>query len=385
MNFMSRSERQRTRITLMQIRLATYIQTVCNVLLLGFSSSEHTTTTAYSALVITSLAVACSLVGVIWKGFLNLAHAWVARSLMTVMMLPPWIISSARPRDPALFLALQVRFMMFSIFILWMTIRCSCAGHDPACNLCVKGYWLGIQCSVCRPISRSFDLAMFLAFMCSWFWTNIWTFGLSHFLAAVPAIFSRRRARMWMENIREHKRLSRPQFTSFMFRGKRRYLQLADWSKTRQVMDEQAEGGENLARYQSKTSQRPSWVTRALDETASAPHAKRIWVTVVALITCALSIFNTEKALEINMVLSTNSWSYGQMFALVATVPSVYSLLRLILRLGRTTEHPICEDCLDGDLCDTIGIRSQYSASAGTGSGTQRWPVYNNLFGRHSW
>lgn len=275
--------------------------------------------------------------------------------------------------------------MMFSIFILWMTIRCSCAGHDPACNLCVKGYWLGIQCSVCRPISRSFDLAMLIAFMCSWFWTNIWTFGLSHFLAAVPAIFSRRRARMWRENIREHKRLSRPQFTSFMFRGKRRYLQLADWSKTRQVMDEQAEGGENLARYQSKTSQRPSWVTRALDETASAPHAKRIWVTVVALITCALSIFNTEKALEINMVLSTNSWSYGQMFALVATVPSVYSLLRLILRLGRTTEHPICEDCLDGDLCDTIGIRSQDSSTAGTRSGPQRWPVYNNLFGRHSW
>lgn len=272
---------------------------------------------------------------------------------------------------------------MCNIFIFWVPIRCPCAGQDPVCNLCVKVYWLGIQGSACTPLNRSVDITLVFVLLGFWLRGNIWLWGLGHMIAAIPALFSRRRRHIWREYIRVYN-AEHPEIIWYKFRGKRWSFQVEDWPSIRQVVDERAKDQGELAAHQLRTSRLSSWITKVLAGISSALRATRLWVTMLVLIIWALAIVNTEKTLALNMELSMDSWSYGQIFALVATVPSVYSLLQLVLRLGRTTEQPAHEDGLF-DSSEAASLMMQNAASVGTGCRVQRWYLNGGHFERHSW
>jgi hypothetical protein len=56
---------------------------------------------------------------------------------------------------------------------------------------------------------------------------------------------------------------------------------------------------------------------------------------IFALSIAGVLIADCERAVRMNLAASGNNWGYGQIFALVATLPAVTEVTKLLLRLGR--------------------------------------------------
>ncbi|OGE51632.1 hypothetical protein PENARI_c012G07482 [Penicillium arizonense] len=68
------------------------------------------------------------------------------------------------------------------------------------------------------------------------------------------------------------------------------------------------------------------------------PRCQRM---IVALFIAGILIANCERTVRMNLTASGSKWGYGQIFALVATLPAVTEVTKLLLRLGRKPNQPL--------------------------------------------
>jgi uncharacterized integral membrane protein len=85
----------------------------------------------------------------------------------------------------------------------------------------------------------------------------------------------------------------------------------------------------------AKTS---SWATRVYHDALLAIRVPRCQRAIISLLLACILVIDTEKTVALNLTASRNQWGYGQIFALVATIPSVGAVVTLLVRIGRMPE-----------------------------------------------
>jgi hypothetical protein len=326
-----------------QVRIATYTQTICNILYLGFVSSANRTSATYGSLILTSLATIITIAIFSSRTQLSLHHATVAISLLTITILPTHVLESWRVRSPGIFLAQQLRLVIYFGIRLWIAFQMPCLGSDPQCNLCTRTIFLGFHGHITTPLNRSWILIT--VFVTGYFAlrTHIWFYGLSHALSSVPALISTTQKQAWIayidatqKSIQTHRLADTRRIRA---RNPRAYpvinlfFMWYDDETTAQA------GIKARSWKQAPTNAKTSsWATRVYHDAFLAILVPRCQRAIISLFLACILIFDTEKSVALNLTASRNEWGYGQIFALVATVPSVAAVVPLLLRVGRTPE-----------------------------------------------
>jgi hypothetical protein len=65
---------------------------------------------------------------------------------------------------------------------------------------------------------------------------------------------------------------------------------------------------------------------------AVVPRCQR---AVIALVFTGIFILDTERMVSLNLIMADEEWSYGQILALVATLPSVFEAITLVLDIAQ--------------------------------------------------
>jgi hypothetical protein len=77
------------------------------------------------------------------------------------------------------------------------------------------------------------------------------------------------------------------------------------------------------------------WLGRVCNDAKLAIGIPRCQRMIIALSIAGILIVDCERTVRMNLTASGNKWGYGQIFALVATMPAVTEATKLLLRLGR--------------------------------------------------
>lgn len=96
--------------------------------------SPEPTEDVVETLVLTSLALVITIGATTLQSNISLHHAMVAISLLTVLMLPLHFVEHWRVRSPGIFLAQQLRFILYGAFQIWTTANLACFGSHPELN-----------------------------------------------------------------------------------------------------------------------------------------------------------------------------------------------------------------------------------------------------------
>ncbi|KAM0242196.1 hypothetical protein ACHAP5_007282 [Fusarium lateritium] len=217
-----------------------------------------------------------------------------------------------------------------------------CMGAEPQCNLCTRTSMLGHVGHVTTATNRSLRLAIILITSYFWLRSVFWFYGLRHFLEAFPALFSETRKQAWNAYIdRTHDDLTRWRVRHLsrvrhgnLLRSLTLFWLWYDDDATARRGIEQRRWGQN----QFKDLQQDNWIRRVWDDAILAIRVPRCQRAIAVLLLTALLILGTEQTVKLNLTAAGNKWGYGQIFALVATVPSVADTVKLLLRLGRRRE-----------------------------------------------
>ena len=78
-----------------------------------------------------------------------------------------------------------------------------------------------------------------------------------------------------------------------------------------------------------------TWFGRVCDDAKLVMGIPRFQRMIAALCIAGVLIADCERTVRMNLTESGNEWGYGQIFALVATLPAVMEVTKLLLRLGR--------------------------------------------------
>ncbi|KAF5246878.1 hypothetical protein FAUST_1063 [Fusarium austroamericanum] len=187
------------------VRIATYTQTICNIILLGFASDGNRTSASYHALVLTSLATIITLGIFSIQTKLSLHHSVVASSLLTITILPTHILESWRVRSPGIFVAQQVRLAIYCAYAWWLILEMPCMGAEPQCNLCTRSSLFGHAGRVATHGNRSLRLGVVLFTSYLWLRQVVWSYGPRHYFESVPATLSETRKQAWNSYIDENR------------------------------------------------------------------------------------------------------------------------------------------------------------------------------------
>jgi hypothetical protein len=327
----------------LQVRIATYTQTVCNILLLGVASDADRTSSTYRALILTSLATVLTLGIFSLRTELSLHHSVVASSLLTITIVPAHILESWRVRSPGLFVAQQIRLAIYCAYGWWLVLQMPCMGAEPQCNLCTRTSFFGYASRVTTDKSRSIRLAIILVTSYFWLRSVVWFYGLRHFFEAFPALFSETRKQAWNSYIdRTHDELMKWRVQS-LSRARQKNPPMRSMILFRLWYDDDATAREGIEQRRWQQTQfrdlgQISWIGRVWGDAMLAIRVPRCQRAIAVLLLTALLIFNTEQTVKLNLTAAGNKWGYGQIFALVATVPSVADTIKLLLRLGKKRE-----------------------------------------------
>lgn len=128
---------------------------------------------------------------------LSLHHATLAISLLNITMLPTHVLESWRVRSPGIFLAQQLRLIMYFGIWLWIVFQMPCLGSESQCNLCTRTSFLGFRGHITRSLNRSWILALVLVAGYFALRTHVWFYGPAHAWGSVPALISTRRKQAW--------------------------------------------------------------------------------------------------------------------------------------------------------------------------------------------
>jgi hypothetical protein len=325
------------------VRIATYTQTVCNILLLGFASDADRTSSTYHALILTSLATVLTLGIFSLRTELSLHHSVVASSLLTITIVPAHILESWRVRSPGIFVAQQIRLAIYCAYGWWLVLQMPCMGAEPQCNLCTRTSLFGHVGRVTTDINRSFRLAIILVTSYFWLRSVVWFYGLRHFFEAFPALFSETRKQAWNSYIdRTHDELTtwRVQYLS---RARQKNPSVKSIIPFWLWYDDDATARRGIEQRRWRQNQfrdlrQTSWIRRVWGDAKLASCVPRCQRAIAVLLLTGFLILGTEQTVKLNLTAAGNKWGYGQIFALVATVPSVADTTKLLLRLGRKRE-----------------------------------------------
>ncbi|CAF3475686.1 unnamed protein product [Fusarium graminearum] len=322
------------------VRIATYTQTICNIILLGFASDGNRTSASYHALVLTSLATIITLGIFSIQTKLSLHHSVVASSLLTITILPTHILESWRVRSPGIFVAQQVRLAIYCAYAWWLILEMPCMGAEPQCNLCTRSSLFGHASRVATHGNRSLRLGVVLFTSYLWLRQVVWSYGPRHYFESVPATLSETRKQAWNSYIDENRdslttwrlrRLARErkydQFSRFLIPG---WLWYDDVTTARRGIEQR-----RWKRFLPLDKQKVNWFVRVWEDATVAIRVPRCQRAIVALLLSVLLISDTEHTVKLNLSADRDQWGYGQILALVATIPSVADVTRLLLRLGK--------------------------------------------------
>lgn len=321
------------------MRVSTYTQSICNVFIFGFSSSSNRKSSTYSTLVITSLAIVITIAIFLWQGALSLHHATVASALLTITLAPMYVMESWRVDSPGLFMAQQVRLIMYVAVKLYLTIHMPCLGNHPQCNLCARSSTFFVDGNIVTPLNRSYQLIMMLCVVYFWFKQNLWTYGPFHLLQSLRTPFSDTSHQAWLSyNYETRRSLTEWRHTDLRIIRSRNPRM---WSFTKILLwmddDQTIRQGIKQRRWWTSPSsgKQNTWFGRVCDDAKLVMGIPRFQRMIAALCIAGVLIADCERTVRMNLTESGNEWGYGQIFALVATLPAVMEVTKLLLRLGR--------------------------------------------------
>jgi uncharacterized integral membrane protein len=84
----------------------------------------------------------------------------------------------------------------------------------------------------------------------------------------------------------------------------------------------------------AKTS---SWAMRVYRDARLAILVPRCQRAMISLVLASVLIIDIERTVALNLTASSNKWGYGQIFAMVATIPCVGAVMALMARVGRVS------------------------------------------------
>lgn len=330
-----------------QVRLAAYIQSISNTILLGVSSKRPHA--ARATLILTSLATVATTAIFALKSSLSLAHLMIATDLMTVMMLPLHIVESWRSRSPALFVAEQVRLAIYLGVQLWLILKTPCLGSHPECNFCTRSVAFAFEIGhVVSHWERSWRIFWVGVVCFVWFRGFTYFYGLFHFFDAIPAMFSDRLKSRWIRfAVDTQHSVDSWRVHTLKYRQREWALAHPEQKAPRNFFsvikffiwfDDETTVREEIKRKQwsqlSAQKHQASRLMRAIAHLKLALRTPRFQRAMIAILVSVSWIISTERFVALNTT-SANTWGFGQIFALIATVPSVASLVKLSLRIGR--------------------------------------------------
>ncbi|KAL4905801.1 hypothetical protein BDW74DRAFT_177503 [Aspergillus multicolor] len=321
------------------MRIAAYTQTICNIFIFGLSSNPGRTSSTYGTLVITSLAVVVTAAIFLWQGALSLHHATIALQLLTITLLPMYILESWRVRSPGIFIAQQVRLFLWWGVSFYVALYMPCFGDNPQCNLCARASTFGIPGRVVNPVNRSFKLAILTFTIFVWLRAQAWVYGPWHLLASLKTPFSQSSHLAWARYVDETQQNLTEWREADIRRLRARIPKIRSIISIWQWYDDATTAREGIKKRQWRNhlanSTDRSWLVRVYSDARLAIRVPRCQRMIVALVISGILIADCESTVSMNLTKSSNDWGYGQIFGLVATLPSVTDLTKLLLRLGR--------------------------------------------------
>lgn len=319
------------------------------MVLLGLSSDSNSA--LRGTLSLTSLALVSTIAFFSLKAELSLHHAMASITLLSITMLPLHLVESWRITSPGLFIAQQLRLGIYAATQLWLVIKTPCLGSHPECNFCTQTVMFFTAYPAVNNFGRSARAFGILVVGFTWMNTTLYTYGLAHYIDAVPAMLSASRAARWAafaENTLED-------ITAWRVNEVRRCQQA--WASERRRRDpRQAPAWVGIVPklflwYQDTTAVKsvvdkhqwsqalrigsgPGWRERVWLDLRLACKAPRFHRMVISLLLAVVWISSTEYSISINLTDGANKWGFGQIFSMVAAAPFVTTLVKLVLRLG---------------------------------------------------
>lgn len=319
------------------MRLSAYIQSICNLFIFGLSSNPDRKGSTYSTLVITSLAMVITIATYLWQGGLSLHHATIASRLLTVTLLPMHIVESWRVDSPGLFVAQQVRLIMYLAVGFFLVTHMPCLGSDPRCNLCARSSTFGVVRHIVTPVNRSFHLIQLLCVVFMWFRQHAWVYGPLHLLESLKTPFSETSHQAWVWYNNEIRR----SLTEWQLTNLRIVRSKNQWSMTPMWLwygdDQTAREGIKQRKWRNSPvgAGQSTSLSRVYNNARLALRIPRCQRMIIALSIAGVMIADCERTVRMGLTASGNEWGYGQIFAIVATLPAVTEVAKLLPRLGR--------------------------------------------------
>ncbi|KAI1150718.1 hypothetical protein F4825DRAFT_425628 [Nemania diffusa] len=303
---------------------------------------------AHSVLVLTSLTTVVALGIFLLQGNLSLHHASTASSLLTVTIFPTHVLESWRVRSPGLFVSQQARIWMYVAISFWITLQMPCLGTEHQCNLCTRTFVVGIVSHITVPLNRSIRLAQAIITIFLTLRSYFWFYGPIHTLQSVPAMFSRTRRQTWIAYIdKTHESLTYWRIQEMKQATMRLRTKIARstirsisyfwlWYDDDTTVRAGIEGKQWRKLQVSFRSE--NRLLRVWADAKVAIRIPRCQRAGISFIITAILIYNIERGLDFNFTASKDDWGYGQTFALVATTPSVATVITVLLRIGKKPE-----------------------------------------------
>ncbi|KAI5810447.1 hypothetical protein BZA77DRAFT_378153 [Pyronema omphalodes] len=287
-------------ITGVGVRAATYMQSLSAVIILGFGSSDFSSTRI--TLSISSLALVTSCLVMMIRGQLSLPDATVAAKLFDLTVTPFFIVEPWHSRTPGLFVANALRSLVYITINLWLNLQSPCFGNKAQQNMCIK-----------RPgiMWRGLKLFWYGLISAAWFRRMFYFIGTSNFLGAFYALISEKARNKWLEHSNE--RFEYEWCSALADRSF--FAWLNDDTVTFSVFDWHKDRKDKFC-----FSQRVSLALRIA-------RCQRAIIAIIYLI--IFTTFN-EISVKKNLDQSAQEWGYGQISALILTGPAVFQLFKLV-------------------------------------------------------
>lgn len=331
------------------IRIGAYVQTISNILSVGFALEDGQSKVAYGTLILTSLITVMTMSISLLRGTLSLSYSEAASTLLSITIFPMQILESQRIRSPGLFVAQQGQLWVQRITYLWINIHMPCLGIDHECNLCTRSSFLGHSGHTISPFRRSFRLAILISFSFRTLRSYLWLYGPLHTLQSVPVMFSQAQRKKWISYIDQthesltHSRLQRLRQQKASAKAKNPNARLWSIIYIRLWVNDQTTIQSTAKQLADRKPPcdfgNRNWLSRVWAGTKIAVRVPRCQKAFLILIYTAFSIWDMENTTTLNFTVSRNDWGYGQTFALIATIPSVTAIITILLRMGRKPDE----------------------------------------------
>lgn len=225
-----------------------------------------------------------------------------------------------------------------------------CFGSDPQCNMCTRFSSVGFVGHIVNPLNRAWILTILLVLAYLVARSHLWFYGPVHALSALPALFSVTQKKLWNAYIDETMQsltlFRTTERRKFKIRYKTNYLGREagptwSWWDLWIWYDDEATVRQGIMQRDWKSAPQykenakpPSWLSRVYKDACLAARVPRCQRAMLSMLFTCVLISDTEKTVAMNLTASRNGWGYGQIFALVATIPSVAAVGSVILRIG---------------------------------------------------